>query len=65
MWWLGQNPPAAGPGTSFEQLGLLVVDEEQARFGVRRKEKIKAAAAKNRDVLNLLTRPHRTRARST
>ena len=41
--------------TSFEQLGLLVVDEEQ-RFGVNQKEKIKALR-KDVDVLTLSATP--------
>jgi len=44
-----------GKGTSFEQLGLLVVDEEQ-RFGVQQKEKIKALR-KDVDVLTLSATP--------
>ena len=42
-------------GTSFQQLGLLVVDEEQ-RFGVNQKEKIKALR-KDVDVLTLSATP--------
>lgn len=42
-------------GTSFEKLGLLVVDEEQ-RFGVNQKEKIKALR-KDVDVLTLSATP--------
>jgi transcription-repair coupling factor (superfamily II helicase) len=42
-------------GTSFKQLGLLVVDEEQ-RFGVNQKEKIKALR-KDVDVLTLSATP--------
>jgi transcription-repair coupling factor (superfamily II helicase) len=44
-----------GKGTSFRQLGLLVVDEEQ-RFGVNQKEKIKALR-KDVDVLTLSATP--------
>ncbi|MEB3167804.1 MAG: transcription-repair coupling factor [Synechococcaceae cyanobacterium] len=44
-----------GKGTSFKQLGLLVVDEEQ-RFGVNQKEKIKALR-KDVDVLTLSATP--------
>ena len=40
---------------NYSELGLLVVDEEQ-RFGVRQKEKIKAAA-KTVDVLTLSATP--------
>ncbi|MEY3928367.1 MAG: transcription-repair coupling factor [Cyanobacteriota bacterium] len=42
-------------GTAFKQLGLLVVDEEQ-RFGVNQKEKIKALR-KDVDVLTLSATP--------
>ncbi|MFO8238307.1 MAG: transcription-repair coupling factor, partial [Prochlorococcaceae cyanobacterium] len=42
-------------GTGFQQLGLLVVDEEQ-RFGVNQKEKIKALR-KDVDVLTLSATP--------
>ena len=42
-------------GTSFQELGLLVVDEEQ-RFGVNQKEKIKALR-KDVDVLTLSATP--------
>ena len=42
-------------GTSFKELGLLVVDEEQ-RFGVNQKEKIKALR-KDVDVLTLSATP--------
>ncbi|MFM8605901.1 MAG: transcription-repair coupling factor [Cyanobium sp.] len=42
-------------GTAFRQLGLLVVDEEQ-RFGVNQKEKIKALR-KDVDVLTLSATP--------
>ncbi len=42
-------------GTSFQQLGLLVVDEEQ-RFGVNQKEKIKVLR-KDVDVLTLSATP--------
>ncbi|MEB3185442.1 MAG: transcription-repair coupling factor [Cyanobacteriota bacterium] len=42
-------------GTAFQQLGLLVVDEEQ-RFGVNQKEKIKALR-KDVDVLTLSATP--------
>jgi len=42
-------------GTGFKQLGLLVVDEEQ-RFGVNQKEKIKALR-KDVDVLTLSATP--------
>jgi transcription-repair coupling factor (superfamily II helicase) len=44
-----------GKGTSFKQLGLLVVDEEQ-RFGVTQKEKIKVLR-KDVDVLTLSATP--------
>jgi transcription-repair coupling factor (superfamily II helicase) len=44
-----------GKGTGFQQLGLLVVDEEQ-RFGVNQKEKIKALR-KDVDVLTLSATP--------
>jgi transcription-repair coupling factor (superfamily II helicase) len=44
-----------GKGTRFKQLGLLVVDEEQ-RFGVNQKEKIKALR-KDVDVLTLSATP--------
>ena len=44
-----------GKGTAFRQLGLLVVDEEQ-RFGVQQKEKIKALR-KDVDVLTLSATP--------
>jgi transcription-repair coupling factor (superfamily II helicase) len=44
-----------GKGTSFKQLGLLVVDEEQ-RFGVNQKEKIKVLR-KDVDVLTLSATP--------
>jgi transcription-repair coupling factor (superfamily II helicase) len=44
-----------GKGTRFQQLGLLVVDEEQ-RFGVQQKEKIKAMR-KDVDVLTLSATP--------
>ncbi|MCT0207618.1 transcription-repair coupling factor [Synechococcus sp. CS-1332] len=44
-----------GKGTGFRQLGLLVVDEEQ-RFGVNQKEKIKALR-KDVDVLTLSATP--------
>lgn len=44
-----------GKGTGFQQLGLLVVDEEQ-RFGVAQKEKIKALR-KDVDVLTLSATP--------
>ncbi len=44
-----------GKGTTFRQLGLLVVDEEQ-RFGVNQKEKIKALR-KDVDVLTLSATP--------
>ncbi|MCS5691667.1 transcription-repair coupling factor [Cyanobium sp. FGCU-6] len=44
-----------GKGTRFRQLGLLVVDEEQ-RFGVNQKEKIKALR-KDVDVLTLSATP--------
>jgi transcription-repair coupling factor (superfamily II helicase) len=44
-----------GKGTAFKQLGLLVVDEEQ-RFGVNQKEKIKALR-KDVDVLTLSATP--------
>ncbi|MCP9914919.1 transcription-repair coupling factor [Cyanobium sp. ATX 6F1] len=44
-----------GKGTNFQQLGLLVVDEEQ-RFGVNQKEKIKALR-KDVDVLTLSATP--------
>jgi len=44
-----------GKGTGFKQLGLLVVDEEQ-RFGVNQKEKIKALR-KDVDVLTLSATP--------
>ena len=40
---------------TFANLGLLVVDEEQ-RFGVKQKEKIKGASA-NVDVLSLTATP--------
>ena len=43
------------PKISFHNLGLLVVDEEQ-RFGVRQKEKVKTAA-KQSDVLSLSATP--------
>jgi transcription-repair coupling factor (superfamily II helicase) len=44
-----------GKGTNFKQLGLLVVDEEQ-RFGVNQKEKIKVLR-KDVDVLTLSATP--------
>ena len=44
-----------GKGTSFKELGLLVVDEEQ-RFGVNQKEKIKVLR-KDVDVLTLSATP--------
>jgi len=44
-----------GKGTGFKQLGLLVVDEEQ-RFGVQQKEKIKLLR-KDVDVLTLSATP--------
>ena len=44
-----------GKGMAFKQLGLLVVDEEQ-RFGVNQKEKIKALR-KDVDVLTLSATP--------
>jgi transcription-repair coupling factor (superfamily II helicase) len=44
-----------GKGTRFQQLGLLVVDEEQ-RFGVQQKEKIKSMR-KDVDVLTLSATP--------
>jgi transcription-repair coupling factor (superfamily II helicase) len=44
-----------GKGTRFQQLGLLVVDEEQ-RFGVHQKEKIKALR-RDVDVLTLSATP--------
>jgi transcription-repair coupling factor (superfamily II helicase) len=44
-----------GKGTRFQQLGLLVVDEEQ-RFGVNQKEKIKVLR-KDVDVLTLSATP--------
>ncbi|CAK6694170.1 Transcription-repair-coupling factor [Synechococcus sp. CBW1107] len=44
-----------GKGTTFDKLGLLVVDEEQ-RFGVNQKEKIKALR-KDVDVLTLSATP--------
>jgi transcription-repair coupling factor (superfamily II helicase) len=44
-----------GKGTTFRELGLLVVDEEQ-RFGVNQKEKIKALR-KDVDVLTLSATP--------
>ena len=44
-----------GGGVEFRNLGLLVIDEEQ-RFGVAQKEKIKAFA-KNIDVLTLSATP--------
>jgi transcription-repair coupling factor (superfamily II helicase) len=44
-----------GKGTRFQQLGLLVVDEEQ-RFGVQQKEKIKAMR-RDVDVLTLSATP--------
>ena len=44
-----------GKGASFQQLGLLVVDEEQ-RFGVNQKEKIKVLR-KDVDVLTLSATP--------
>ncbi|WP_296420935.1 transcription-repair coupling factor [Vulcanococcus sp. CPBay_Sum15L08_68] len=44
-----------GKGTQFKELGLLVVDEEQ-RFGVNQKEKIKALR-KDVDVLTLSATP--------
>ena len=44
-----------GKSTTFKQLGLLVVDEEQ-RFGVNQKEKIKALR-KDVDVLTLSATP--------
>jgi transcription-repair coupling factor (superfamily II helicase) len=44
-----------GKSTSFKELGLLVVDEEQ-RFGVNQKEKIKALR-KDVDVLTLSATP--------
>ncbi|MCP9810233.1 transcription-repair coupling factor, partial [Cyanobium sp. HWJ4-Hawea] len=44
-----------GKGTNFQELGLLVVDEEQ-RFGVNQKEKIKALR-KDVDVLTLSATP--------
>ncbi|BEV36285.1 transcription-repair coupling factor [Synechococcus sp. M16CYN] len=44
-----------GKGTSFQQLGLLVIDEEQ-RFGVNQKEKIKVLR-KDIDVLTLSATP--------
>ncbi|KEF42720.1 MAG: transcription-repair coupling factor [Cyanobium sp. CACIAM 14] len=44
-----------GRGTSFRQLGLLVVDEEQ-RFGVQQKEKIKGLR-RDVDVLTLSATP--------
>ena len=44
-----------GKGTTFKQLGLLVVDEEQ-RFGVNQKEKIKVLR-KDVDVLTLSATP--------
>jgi len=44
-----------GKGTNFRQLGLLVVDEEQ-RFGVSQKEKIKVLR-KDVDVLTLSATP--------
>ena len=40
---------------SFQQLGLLIVDEEQ-RFGVRQKDKVKAASTAT-DVLSLSATP--------
>ena len=43
------------PKISFDNLGLLVVDEEQ-RFGVRQKEKVKTAS-KSCDVLSLSATP--------
>eukprot|EP01036_Dinobryon_divergens_P029109 gene29108-38171_t len=43
------------PTVSFSQLGLLVIDEEQ-RFGVAHKERLKASAA-NTDVLTLSATP--------
>ena len=43
------------PKITFHDLGLLVVDEEQ-RFGVRQKEKIKGAST-NTDVLSLSATP--------
>ena len=45
---------------TFANLGLLVVDEEQ-RFGVKQKEKIKGASA-NVDVLSLTATPEETAA---
>ena len=44
-----------GKGTSFKDLGMLVVDEEQ-RFGVQQKEKIKSLR-KDVDVLTLSATP--------
>ncbi len=44
-----------GAGVKFHKLGLLIVDEEQ-RFGVAQKEKIKAIA-QNVDVLSLSATP--------
>jgi hypothetical protein len=38
-----RHPRAAGQGVRFQNLGLLVIDEEQ-RFGVAHKERLKAAA---------------------
>ena len=43
------------PKVSFANLGLLVVDEEQ-RFGVRQKDKVKAASVTT-DVLSLSATP--------
>ncbi len=56
-WWTSSSgPTGSSPRTSeFHDLGLLIVDEEQ-RFGVNHKEKIKKMKA-NIDVLTLTATP--------